>query len=59
MICPCCETRWAPFPEKDFTFTGRGIIPRTPGAGERRLKQYNLNEKLYCGCNEEYQKHLC
>lgn len=50
MICPNCEMRWAPFPEKDFKVTGEGIIPRNDEAREKIREAFHSNEKVLCGC---------
>jgi hypothetical protein len=49
MLCPVCETRWAPFPEEDFDFVpGKGFYPKHEGAEEKREEVYSSDTLEIC-----------
>lgn len=48
MICPICKTRFADYPEEDYTINKKGIIPKNKKAHERRMKVFENNEERFC-----------
>jgi len=52
MICPICQTRYAPFPKDDFKYEGDRFLPIKEGALERRRRAYSSNQQNG-GCEPE------
>ena len=54
MICPVCKTRFADYPEEDYTIDDKGIVAKSREAHERRMKIFDCNEERFCSdeCSE-------
>ncbi len=48
MICNNCGTKWADFPESDFTLNDDGIIPKSPEATSKRLELFESDKRVLC-----------
>ena len=55
-ICPICRTRFADFPEQDFTINEDGIIAKSKEAHECRMKVFWNDEKRFCSdeCSDAF-----
>ena len=54
MICPICKTRFADYPEEDYTIDDNGIVAKSKEAHERRMKIFDSNKERFCSdeCSE-------